>query len=370
MTASAPQPHVGSSPSRVLHLVASTRRRGAELFGVDLARALDWRQLRNETFALTGGGSLAVDHVGQGRFHPRTLRALRDRASDAMVVVAHGSSTLLAAYVATLGTDVPFIYRNIGDPDHWVDTRFGTRTWRVGALLRRADTVVALWPGAKDALIARHHLDPTRVAIAANGVPVERFPTVTPPERLAARQRLKMVPEGPVLCSIGSLSSEKDPLTALRAAALVDGARLVVAGDGPLRPTLQQVGDTLMPGRVVFVSEVSDVREVLAAADVLLLTSRTEGLPAVLIEAGLSGLPVVATSVGGVAEIVEDGETGHLVPVGDPAAAATALREALRGGPTMGTRARLRCEQHFSFDVIADQWAAILRDPKATAHES
>lgn len=342
----------------VLHLVASTKRRGAEVFAGDLARALDARHVPGEVVALTGGGQLPYEIIGEGRFHPRTIRTLRVRAAEASVVVGHGSSALLASYLATVGTPVPFIYRNIGDPDHWVDRP--ARSWRVGLLLRRAAAVVALWPAAADRLVERHHLDPSRVFVAANGVPVERFTVATDGLRRTAQKRLGLPLDGPVICWIGSLSPEKDPVTALQASTAVRSAHLVIVGDGPMRSELEQLAGRLMPGRVTFASELPDVRPVLTASDVLVLTSLTEGLPAVLIEAGLSGIPVVATRVGGVPEIVDDGKTGVLVPVEDPAAVTSAVEHAL-GSPEMGDRARAFCTAHYSLDPVADRWHTILR---------
>lgn len=347
----------GAGPE-VLHLIASTRRRGAEVFAIQLAEVLAPLGLPGAVFALSGGGSIPAE-VGAGRFHPRTLRSLRRHAQGASVVIAHGSSTLLAAYLATIGTGVPFIYRNIGDPDHWVDTR--ARSWRVGVLLRRAHAVVALWPSARSTLIDRHRLDSSRVSVAGNGVPAARFPHVTLEQRRTARHRLDLGASGPTIAWIGSLSAEKDPETALRAVALVQGAHLLAAGEGPLRAELEQLAAALLPGRATFLSEVTDVRDVLAAADVVLLTSRTEGLPAVLMEAGLSGVPAVATDVGGVSQIVRDGETGFLGQVGDATGLARAVERAAGAGPVMGTRAREHCLRHFTMDATADRWEQIVR---------
>jgi glycosyltransferase involved in cell wall biosynthesis len=344
---------------QVLHLVASTRRRGAEVFATDLASALRSHGPSGRVISLTGGGTLPVDVTGSGRFHLRTLAIVRSEVRRSSVVVAHGSTTLLAACTATVGAGVPFVYRNIGDPDHWVGTR--RRSQSVGLMLRRAARVVALWPGAAERLVERHRLDPQRVAVAPTGVDVARFPPVDEGSRAIARKSLHLEAGGPVVCVVGSLTSEKDPFSAIRAVARVDGARLLVAGEGPLRPALEEQARALLPGRATFLAAVDDVRLVLAAADVLLLSSRTEGLPAVLIEAGLSSLPVVATPVGGVAEIVEDGVTGVLAPVGDAEAMANAIDQALAAGRAMGERARARCERHFGLDQVAETWAAVLR---------
>lgn len=94
-------------------------------------------------------------------------------------------------------------------------------------------------------------------------------------------------------------------------------------------------------------SSFGSASEGLAAADVLMLPSLSEGLPGVLIEAGLSGIPVVATDVGGIREIVRSGETGLVVPPGDSKALGDALRAALANGHEMGSAARSHCLERF-----------------------
>jgi glycosyltransferase involved in cell wall biosynthesis len=101
--------------------------------------------------------------------------------------------------------------------------------------------------------------------------------------------------------------------------------------------------------------------DALAAADVVVSCSRTEGMPGVLIEAGLSARPAVATDVGGVGEIVRDGETGLLVRPGDVDALTAAIGRALAERDRLGAAARARCLAHFEIGPVADGWADLLR---------
>ena len=101
--------------------------------------------------------------------------------------------------------------------------------------------------------------------------------------------------------------------------------------------------------------------EALAAADVVVSCSRTEGMPGVLIEAGLSGRPAVATDVGGVAQIVRDGETGLLVAARRRGGPAAALARALPERDRLGASARAHCLATFEIGPVADGWAALLR---------
>lgn len=345
-------------PPSVLHVVASTRRRGAEVFAVDLSAALAERGFPGRLISLTGGGPLPVDVVGRGRFHLSTLLRLRREIVASSVVVAHGSSTLLATALAAGRSSIPFVYRNIGDPDHWVDTRL--RSARVGILLRRAAGIVALWPGARARLIERHRLQPDLVSVVPNGVRSAGFDLIASSERTAARARFGVPEEAPVVAFIGSLTEEKAPHLAIRSTSRIPNAQLLIAGDGPLRADLERAADCSMPGRVTFLSTLEDVRPVLAAADVLALTSTTEGLPAVLVEAGLCGIPVVATRVGGIPEIVEDGVTGVVVEPGDERAVAAGMETAIASKEVMGQAAHHRCSARFRLDVVADEWASTL----------
>jgi glycosyltransferase involved in cell wall biosynthesis len=342
----------------VLHLVTSTQRRGAQVFAVDLAGELADLGLPGDVVALNDGGGLPVAWAGRGRFHPVTLRELRRRARRSGVVVAHGSATLLAAFQATRATSIPFVYRGIGEPDHWVSGAL--RRGRVGLMLRRAARVVALWPAARGRLIQRYALDERRVVTIPNGVRVRDFPLATPETRRSARAELGITNGGPVVSFVGSLTDEKDPLAAVRAVAAIDGTRLVVAGDGSLSPEVRVLADRLLPDRAHFLGPVGNVAPILTASDALVLPSRTEGLPGALIEAGFVGLPVVATDVGGVAEIVEDGATGALVSPGDDQALTRALARVLEE-PFDGRRARDRCRALFGMEVVAEPWAQLLR---------
>ncbi len=348
---------------RVLHVVTSTQRRGAEIFATDLAQALGRIEWPGEVFALADHGPLQVDETGRGRFHPSTIRALRSQIQRSSVVIAHGSSTLLACSVAAAGTRIPYLYRTIGDPDHWVSTPL--RALRVGIMLRHCTRVVALWPSAAGRLQQRHRLRPDRVAVVPNAVDASRFGLITAQERGDARARFGLPASAPVACFIGALTPEKNPELAVQATAAMPEAHLLLVGDGPLRAEVHELAARCMPRRSVFLPTVDDVRPLLAAADVLVLTSLSEGLPGVLIEAGLRGLPTVASCVGGIAEIVQDGETGLLVRTGDRAAFTSAIREALHSKEELGLAARAHCREHFDLARVAAQWAGILEAVEA-----
>ncbi len=133
-----------------------------------------------------------------------------------------------------------------------------------------------------------------------------------------------------------------------------------MAGAGPDRAALEAQAAATAPGRVRFLGSVADVRSVYAAADVVLLTSRTEGLPGVLIEAGLMGLPVIASDVGFIRDIVLDGRTGYVVSSESPSAEWTGRIRSALADPYLGRRARDRCLSEFEMGVVVQRWLALL----------
>jgi glycosyltransferase involved in cell wall biosynthesis len=357
----------GRNGTPTLHVVVSDQRRGAETFAVDLAAELERRGMAAPTVALHASDGAAADRLpvrslGRTALGPSTLLALRRaaRAESAAVVVAHGSRTLPACAAALAGTGMPFVYRNIGDPRVWSDR--GLRRWRTRVLLRRARMVAALWPGSAAVLTARHGVPADRIRVIPNGVPAERFPVVADADRRPARARFGLPDDDPVIGCIASLTAEKDVGAAIAAVARLVGVHLLVAGAGPERPRLEARAAVEAPGLVRFVGPVAGSSDVLAAVDAVVLPSRTEGMPGVLIEAGMSGLPVVATDVGAVAEVVADGETGVLVAPGDVEALAAGLERALADGGSMGRAARARCLDRFEIGVVGTQWIALLEE--------
>jgi glycosyltransferase involved in cell wall biosynthesis len=142
-----------------------------------------------------------------------------------------------------------------------------------------------------------------------------------PLSREEARARLGMA-VGPQLVGIvGRLVPIKDHATFVASAVVLSerlpGVEFVIAGDGASRQDIERIVPGRLRSRMHFTGWVHDLQALYRALDVVVLTSRNEGTPVALIEAGASQLPVVATDVGGVSDVVRDRETGYLVPAGD-----------------------------------------------------
>jgi glycosyltransferase involved in cell wall biosynthesis len=199
------------------------------------------------------------------------------------------------------------------------------RATRTGAL-RRAERVLV--PSAYLRGIALGWgLAPERVRVVPN--PAPELPQL--PSREEARAALGVT--GPVLATAGRLTAQKALPDALRAIARVPAVELLVLGDGSERPALEREAETLgVSDRVRFVGAGTrdDVLRLFRAADAVLVTSAWENLPHTVLEALAVGTPVIATAVGGIPEVVVDGENGLLVPPHDVDAIAAAVARLVR----------------------------------------
>lgn len=347
----------------VVHILASAQPRGAERFGLDLATAMTDRGAATRVVALEAGRRsprLDVDVLGRWALSPRALSRLRAAVPRDGVAVAHGS-TALPACAAALIRGAPFIYRGIGDPQFWASSR--SRRWRVRRYLARAAAVVAMWPSAADALRDLFGVPTDRVHMIPKGITTSGTQSVDGEARRAARRRIGIPENVAVVAYLGSLSPEKDPLLAIESCARLGGAvHLLVIGDGPLRHAVEARAAGILGDRAWFVGQVDDPLRSLAAADTLVLSSRTEGIPSAPLEAALLGIPAVVTDVGGAKETVVDDETGRVVQAGDPVVLASAIADALARARAMGSAARSRCVATFDIRAVAERWLALCHE--------
>jgi glycosyltransferase involved in cell wall biosynthesis len=347
----------------VLHVLATDDRRGAESFALSLSAELAARGWSSDAVALARGHSGSGHDVvvlGARRLGIQSLRRLRGRARSADVVVAHGSTTLPACSLALAGTGVPFVYVNIGDPLYWAATR--TRRWRVRRMLARADRVAAIAHGSAAILMRHFGVGRGKVATIPNGRRAADFPFADAAARVKARSQLGLAADTDIVVYLGALSPEKRVDLAVDAVSRLVDTTLVVVGGGPLRGELEALAAARAPGRVIFAGQSDAPARMLAAADALVLPSDSEGLPGVLIEAGLTGLPAVVTDVGWASEIVRDGESGFIVPRDRADLLADRLAIAIEHRDRLGRAARAHCLEEFEMDVVVTAWERLLGD--------
>jgi glycosyltransferase involved in cell wall biosynthesis len=266
--------------------------------------------------------------------------------------------------LACSGTDVPVVssIRN---------ERFGGSArelaLRLTDPLARRTVVNSALTG--ESLADRRVVDRARLVVVPNGLESSAL-DLDHADRVATREALGVGAGQFLWLGIGRLQPQKDWPTLLRAvAALEDDERLeqrwFVAGDGPQLDELQREVRRLGVGDVVtFLGQRNDVPQLLAAADGLVLASRHEGLPNVVLEAMAARRPVVATRVGGVPELIEDEVTGRLVAAGDPADLARAMLWVARASSTeraaMGEAGRAIVESRYSVKAAMDEWDHVL----------
>ncbi|MGZ8635202.1 MAG: glycosyltransferase family 4 protein [Solirubrobacteraceae bacterium] len=228
-----------------------------------------------------------------------------------------------------------------------------------GTLFRWADRVLAplttvticVSETERRAGLAARTCRADRTVVIPNAIDVETAP----------RARLEGDP--PRIVTVGRLAAPKDPLTLARAlpALAPRPYSLAFIGGGGEQPRVEQQLDALgVRDRVEMLGERHDVADLLAAADVFVLASRSEGAPLSILEAMAAGLPVVASDVGGVAELVADGETGLLVTPGDPAAVASALAAAREDATRLGAAGRHLIEERFTLEAMVDGYERAL----------
>jgi glycosyltransferase involved in cell wall biosynthesis len=198
------------------------------------------------------------------------------------------------------------------------------------ALARRTDRIVVVSPRIRQAILGMGIGQPDRVEAIPLGLDLQRF-TSSRVDGQALRAGLGLPSGAPVLAVVGRLVPIKDHATLFAALArLAPRVHLLVIGDGPEGPRLAGLAqDLALSDRVHFLGWRHDLEAIVGGVDVVICCSRNEGTPVALIEAMAAGVPVVATDVGGVADVVQPGRTGRLVPPRDPAALAEAIQGVL-----------------------------------------
>jgi len=298
-------------------------------------------------------GMRATRVEAPGRLSPSALGPLV-RVARGGLLHAHDYKALVLALAAGAVTRAPVVATFHGDTGHLRRVALYERLARWAARFTRA--VAATSEPLADRIRAAAARTP--VHVIPNGIPVGPLPTAA--ARASAREALGLPAGVPVVAFVGRLSPEKAPEVLLRA---VRGTRLrlLVAGEGPLRAALESEAE---PAQVRFLGFLPDVAPVLAAADVLALPSRTEGLPMAALEAMAAGLPVVASAVGSLPEVLADG-AGILVPPGDVSALRLALEQLSLPDARAGVaaEARRRVESRYAVTTMARRYRELLYQP-------
>lgn len=199
-------------------------------------------------------------------------------------------------------------------------------------------------------------LDPSRLSVVYSGIDLSRYGQ--PADRQLLRTELGLPPDTPLVGNLSALADHKDYPTFLRTAAAVVAYRpdvhFIIAGEGPEEKNIRQmISDVQLLDHVHLLGFRKDVVQVMQSLDVFLITSVTEGLGTIVLEAFAAGVPVVATNAGGIPEMVTDQVTGLLSPIGDADALATSVLRLLTDtslSHSLSQNAMQRVEQ-FSYKI-------------------
>jgi glycosyltransferase involved in cell wall biosynthesis len=382
---------MGGRQLRVMMLIDSLAVGGAEDFATQLATHLDPQRFRvtfcvsrwTEESERTPGVIQAVDELASAGVELMTLDRPYERTPDQRLLAGVGSVTAWRPLLHRLRQGVDVLHAH----------KFGSNVW--GALLaslartpvfvaheqtwsfegqrlrrfldraliaRRADTFVAVSSLDRGRMIEIEGIDPDKIVVIRNGVP-----TPAAPQGHDLRAERSLPSDAPIIGALCRLYPQKALDVLLRAAAQVRDRRpeirVVIAGEGPERARLESLTAELgLERTVIFLGRRDDVADVLAAFDVAVLSSDFEGTPLALMECMEAGLPIVATRVGGVPEMIEDGVHGLLVEPQDPSAMAASIERLLadpdRAGE-LGAQARRRRREEFDIDVAADRFGEL-----------
>lgn len=363
------------TPLRAMFLVTSLPVGGAETLLVNLIRRAPRDELLGEICCLKEPGPLGVSIASEIRLHHSLLRhkwdvgvigrlsrLFRERRIDAVVTVGCGDK-MFWGRLAARRAGVPVIVSALHSTG-WPDGVGRLNRW----LTPITDAFIAVADAHGEFLAREEGFPRDKVTVIRNGVDLDRFR----PDRDARariRRELAIPPGAHVGILVAALRPEKNHRRFLRIARAVRGSRpesiFLIVGDGPLREELEAYAKELdIASAVRFLGNRDDTPALLAASDCFMLTSDNEALPVSILEAMACGLPVVASDVGSIHEIVAEGITGYRVRTEDEPLFTSRVLEILRDeglGSTLGGRGRSEVEATGSLDGMVAGYSELLR---------
>ena len=378
-------------PFNILHTARSLRVDGVVKVMLRNLEHLDRREFRHHVCAIHDEDALVeqcralgIEPVFLGHRGPstaiRSVRRLRALMKEREIDLVHVNRTLDLALVGTAARlrGIPIV-----SSLHWLgrvrDHPEVTGTPAVAhhvekllpVLLNRAlsDRIIAVSEAVRESFAAMPGFPVTRTEVVYPGLDMSAGTELTDVERTRLLAELGLHGADPILLNVGRLEPVKGQMHLLpmmcRVLEHMPRARLLIAGGGALHESLaQEIAARGLSAAVTLLGTRSDVDTLLALCDVLVLASESEAAPLPLFEAPRAGKPVVATAVGGVPELIRDGETGIVVPRGDPDAMADAVLR-MCGTPgraaRMGAAARARARRDFDIRTSTQALERIYR---------
>lgn len=354
---------------RICHIITTLDPGGAENHLLSLVTGLDRRRFDCDVVHLKGEGRLAprfadaavpvahfeMEGLAKATSWPRLVGWLRERRYD--VVHTHLFKADVYGGLAAERAGVPAIVSTKHNEDQYLRKRL--YRWVGRRTASKARRVVCISEAVRRFFLDVAGLPGELLEVIPYGI--EPLPPLPRAEGHALRAELGIPLETPLVVTIGRLTRQKGQADLVRAMARVDPGTLLIVGHGEEERSLRACALEAGVGeRVKFAGWRSDVRRILTASDVFCLPSRWEGFGLVLLEAMREERPIVATSVGAIPEVLDG--VGYVVPPGDVAGLADALRQALYNpiqAEALGRAGRRRMETEYGLARMIDRWSAL-----------
>lgn len=357
----------------ILQLVTARQFRGAEVAAASFSRIMlerghkvlfvGIRKPSTPPLEVPGAACVDLNSGDTDSFLPTFLRLkkLIDREQPD-VLHANGSITLKYLVLAKMFYSRARLgYRNISMVSHWIGG--GLKHAVVQWIIHQTDFVTSVGEAAREDFIKTYRYPPNKIFVVRRAIPVPKQ-TV---DRAQARERLRIEQHSKVLLNVGNFSIEKGHDILINRFALIlkqlPQARLLLVGDGALRVALEdRVKKLHLESAVTFAGLQPDLGNYFAASDLMVMTSRVEGVPGVVMEAAVHRLPTVATDVGGVKESILHLKTGWIFPKDDESIFVNSVVELVQDQATLtqfGRSAYQWVSENFNVDTNADQLMAI-----------
>ena len=272
---------------------------------------------------------IKIRHLGRGKIDPRTLFDLIKiiKQENINLIHCHGYGSANFGRLTKMFTGIPTVIHSHDD-----DSNYPFYQKLSDFLLKKyIDKAIAVSESVKTTSIKIRRIPSNRILVIHNGIPLDEFKLREPSEVEDEKKRLGISGDSHIIGTIAKLREEKGVEYLLRAVPEVvnsfPNTIFIIVGDGILRSQLENLGKELeISQNVIFLGYCENVANSLSIFDIKVLPSLREGFGLVIVEAMTMGKPVIATNVGGVNEILKDGETGLLVPPKNPKAIAEKIK--------------------------------------------
>jgi glycosyltransferase involved in cell wall biosynthesis len=369
-----------SNNLRILHLISSSGFLGAENVVLELSKESAKQGYWVTIGILENRNNLHMELAERakeegikvqifpckGRFDLDTIASIRDFTDREQpnILHSHGYKSNFYAWRAVSGKNIPWIITNHGKR---VGMKLTVYNWLNIFLMKKADKLIAVSREIADEM-TKKGIPSTKILVIDNGIDLQRFTNHRKNNDL--RESFGLNGNNKIIGTIGSLTEEKGHIHLIEAARQVTDkyteCRFLIVGDGGQRQFLEEKTSRLgLSGRVIFTGSRKEVPEILSMLDAFVLPSLKEGLPMALLEAMASKVPVIASKVGAIPKIIEDGINGMLIPPRDPDAIAKAINTMFSDSTSakeMALKGFEKVRDHFSSKLMYEKYMTVYND--------